>query len=296
MSFKGLVIAIVGGDRREQEIARCAAATGAEVRGYGFPWPADGLGGVVRVESAADALRGADVALFPIPGIAADGALFAPDCPDRIVPSESMLAGMRTPGHIILGWPDANLAALCKTLGIALHEYEKDEELMLMRGPAIVEGMLKAIIDNTEITIHHAQICVVGQGTIGTLITRGLLALGARVSVAARNPVQRASAYAAGAEPHDLSALGQLIDRADIVVSSVPALVIGHNLLARAAKHALFIDLAAPPGGIDRDAVQDLGLKFVWARGLGARAPVTVGRSQWGGIRRRIEKIMAARP
>lgn len=295
MNFADLSIAIVAGDRREQEIARCAAATGATVRGFGFPWPETGLEGVENSASAADALSGADVALFPIPGIAADGALFAPNSPERIIPDRDMLAGMKPDAHIILGWADANLKAHCQALGIALHEYEKDEELMLLRGPAIVEGMLKVLIENTEITVHKAKICVVGQGTIGTLVTRTLVALGAEVSVAARNPVQRAAAYAAGASSHELSALADLLRQADIVVSSVPAPVVGREVLATAPKHVLLVDLAAPPGGIDRDAASELGLKFVWARGLGSRAPVTVGRSQWGGIRRRIEAIMEKR-
>jgi dipicolinate synthase subunit A len=293
MNFAGLVIAIVGGDRREQEIARCAVASGAEVRGYGFPWPVAGLAGVRKAARADEALAGADIALFPIPGIAADGALYAPDCPERIIPSTEMLAAMRPKAHIILGWADARLKATAAAAGVALHEYEKDEELMLLRGPAIVEGMLRVIIENTDITIHRAKIVVVGQGTIGALVTRTLVALGARVDVAARNPVQRAAALAAGAEAHELAELAALLRGADIVVASVPALVVGRDLLAVVQKHALLVDLAAPPGGIDREAAKDLGLKFVWARGLGSRAPVTVGRSQWTGIRRRIEAILA---
>jgi dipicolinate synthase subunit A len=292
MSFAGLAIAIVGGDRREQEIARCAVASDAEVRGYGFPWPEAGLAGVRKAASAGEALAGADIALFPIPGIAADGALYAPDCPERIIPTRDLLAGMRPKAHIILGWADPKLKAACAAAGVTLHEYEKDEELMLLRGPAIVEGMLKVIIENTDVTIHRARIVVVGQGTIGALVTRTLVALGAEVDVAARNPVQRASALAAGAEAHDLSELAALLHGADIVVSSVPAPVVGREQLAAVPKHALLVDLAAPPGGIDREAAKDLGLKFVWARGLGSRAPVTVGRSQWAGIRRRIEAIM----
>ena len=43
MNWQGLTIAIVGGDRREQEIARRAAATGADVRAHGFPWPENGI-------------------------------------------------------------------------------------------------------------------------------------------------------------------------------------------------------------------------------------------------------------
>lgn len=295
MSFADLIIAVVAGDRREQEIARCAAAAGAEVRGFGFPWPEAGLAGVRKAASSTEALAGADIALFPIPGIAADGALYAPESPVRIIPTREMLGGMRPDAHIILGWADQNLKASTAALGITLHEYEKDEALMLLRGPAIIEGMLKVVIDNTDITIHRANICVVGQGTIGSLVTRTLIALGARVSVAARNPVQRASAYAAGAESHELSDLGDLLREADIVISSVPTQIVGRDLLAGVPKHALLVDLAAPPGGIDRDAAKDFGLKFVWARGLGSRAPVTVGRSQWSGIRRRIEGIITAR-
>jgi dipicolinate synthase subunit A len=81
----------------------------------------------------------------------------------------------------------------------------------------------------------------------------------------------------------------------DIVVSSIPAPVLDRALLETLPRHALLVDLAAPPGGIDREAVQALGLKFVWARGMGSRAPITVGRSQWGGVRRRIEAILKDR-
>lgn len=291
MNWSKLVIAILGGDRREQEIARCAAATGAEVRGYGFPWPQAGIDGVTHAGSAAEALAGADVALFPIPGIAPDGALFAPASSERIVPDRAMLEAMRRPAHIILGWADANLKSHCEAIGITLHEYEWDDDLMLLRGPAIVEGLLKVLIENTDITIHKARICYVGQGVIGTLVTRTLIGLGASVHVAARNPVQRAAAFAAGAEPHQLSELDAIFGGTDMVISSIPAQIVGRHVLARLPKHALVVDLAAPPGGIDRDAAADLGLKFVWARGLGSRAPVTVGRSQWSGIRPRIEAV-----
>jgi dipicolinate synthase subunit A len=202
---------------------------------------------------------------------------------------------MRAPAHIILGWADPKLKSQAAALGITLHEYEWDEDLMLLRGPAIVEGMLRVIIENTDITIHRANVCLVGQGTIGSLATRTLVALGARVHVAARSAVQRAAAYAAGAEPHELHDLADVLPGMDIVVSSVPAQIVGRGLLERVPKHALLVDLAAPPGGIDREAAQALGLKFVWARGLGARAPITVGRSQWGGVRRRIESILKDR-
>ncbi|MEW6436370.1 MAG: dipicolinate synthase subunit DpsA [Pseudomonadota bacterium] len=295
MSWPPIVIAIIAGDKREQEIARCAVRAGATVRAYGFPWPAEGIEGVYQGKSAADALKGADIALFPIPGISAEGALFAPDCPEKIIPTREMLAGMNKPGHIILGWADANLKTHCEELGIELHEYEWDVELMLLRGPAIVEGVLKVIIENTQITIHKSNITLVGQGTVGSLLTRTLVALGAHVRVAARNPVQRAAAYAAGAESFGLELLRLHLPETDIVIGTVPKPLLDRELLKLLPKHALLVDIAAPPGTIDRDAANELALKTVWARGMGARAPVTVGRSQWSGISRRIDSILEHR-
>lgn len=292
IAWPNLIIGMLGGDRREQEIARCAAATGAEVRAHGFPWPENGIPGVKHLDNPLAVLTGAQFALFPIPGIAASGALFAPAAPSPIIPDRAMLSGMAPSAHIILGWADEKLKRHAAALSIGIHEYEWDRSLMLQRTPAIIEGLLKIVIENTSITIHNATACVVGQGTIGAVLARYLVLLGARTHVAARNPEQRAAAYVAGAVPHALADLAELAPGLDLLFSTVPVRVIGENILADLPKSALVVDLAAPPGGVDFDAAKRLGVTAIWARGLGSRAPVTVGASQWGGIRERIETIL----
>jgi dipicolinate synthase subunit A len=296
VDWSNLVIGMLGGDKREQEIARRAGATGAEIRAYGFPWPDSGIPDVRHIADPAEVLKGARFALFPIPGISANGALFAPAAAAPIIPDRAMLSGMAPRAHIILGWADKNLKAHCEALSIELHEYEWDRSLMLQRTPAIVEGLLKMVIENTAITIHDAQACVVGQGTIGAVLARYLVALGAHTHVAARNPEQRSAAYVAGATPHTLEELPQLAPQLDLLFSSVPTRVVGENVLSRLKKSAFIADLAAPPGGVDLDAAKRLGITAVWARGLGSRAPVTVGASQWGGVRERIETILQEEP
>jgi dipicolinate synthase subunit A len=116
-----------------------------------------------------------------------------------------------------------------------------------------------------------------------------LVALGAHVHVFARNPVQRATAYAAGAEPHPLEELVAMAPQLTMIFSTVPAPVVDDAVLTELPRGSLVLDLAAPPGGVDLDASRRHGHETVWARGMGRRAPVTVGRSQWAGIRRRIE-------
>lgn len=89
---------------------------------------------------APSALKGVNIALFPIPGMSEEGHLFAPRAPAPITPDRGLLLQMRQPAHIILGWADEALRASCEALGTEIYEYEKDEDLMLLRGPAIVEG------------------------------------------------------------------------------------------------------------------------------------------------------------
>jgi dipicolinate synthase subunit A len=291
VNWSELQIAIVGGDEREREIARLAAETGATVRAYGFPFLDGGIPGVTHAASAADAMRDADYALFPIPGLAADGALYAPAAGETIVPDEELLSLLAAGAHIILGMSDDRLRAAAAATGVELHEYESDTELMLLRAPAIVEGALAAAIEHTDVTIHRNEVGVVGQGNIGSSLARALAALGACVHVFARNPVQRAAAYAAGATPHELDELSEVASRLVLLYSTVPAPVVPRDVLERMVPGSVVIDLASPPGGIDLDAARELGLRGIWARGLGRRAPVTVGASQWRGIRRRIEAI-----
>lgn len=288
IDLTGRIVAVVGGDEREQEIARLAAAANATVRAYGFPWPDEGIAGATRVASAAMAVEGADYAVFPIPGIATSGEIYAPQAPAPIVPDQSLLGRMRPGAAIVLGRADTGLRAAAAATGVALIEYEDDAALMLRRGPAIIEGVLAVAIRATPITIHASEAGVVGFGNIGSLLARGLVAMGAAVHVFARNPVQRAGAYAAHCGAHELGEMGAVAPRLDMLFSTVAARVVGGEVLSAMAPGSLVVDLASPPGGVDLAAAEALGLRAVWARGMGSSAPRTVGRSQWAGIVERI--------
>ncbi len=287
--LKSLKIAILGGDEREQEIARLAAAAGADVTAFGFPWPEGGMAGATLAATARDCLQGADFCLMPIPGIATDGSIFADE---KIIPRESLLSAMADGAHIILGKADEGLKDAARRLGIGIHEYEHDQELMLLRAPAIVEAAIRIIIENTAITIHNASVCVVGHGNIGSVLTRSLIALGARVTVAARNPAQRAMAYTAAAEGLPLERLNEAAPGFDMILSTVPAPLVTPELIDALPSTALVMDLSAPPGGVDLDYARRSGRKAIWARALGRRAPVTVGASQWTGIAKIIDGVL----
>lgn len=290
--WRDLKIAIVGGDAREAEIARLAAATGAAVHAFGFPWPDAGIPGVVKATSAPEATTGAAIVLFPIAGIK-DGCLYAPSLRDPIRIDAMVLAGVAPNGHIICGSADATLRRETERRSLSIHEYEHDQESRLLRAPSVVEGVLATLIANTDRSLHGAEIAVLGQGVLGRLLAVALHKLDARVHAVARDPVQRAEAVVQGIDACDFDGLRPIAPDLDILVSAVPVKIVDADLLRQLRQGALVVDLASPPGSVDLDAAKHLPIKTIWARGLGARAPVTVGRAQWLAIRRRIEAICA---
>jgi dipicolinate synthase subunit A len=294
VDWSDLRIAVVAGDERDPEIARLAAETGAAVSAFGIPWPDNGIPRVERASSAAAAVDGAHYVLLPIP-VGVGAALYAPHEREPILADEALFSKAASDAWAFCGRATPEIRAAAAAAGVHLHEYDPDRELMLLRAPAIVEGALREAIEATDVTINDAEVVVVGFGNIGQLLARTLRALGARVHVAARNPVQRAAAYADGMLPLTLHELPGLAPSLDMVFSTVPARVVDRPMLERLPRHALVLDIAPPPNHADLEVAAELGLRVVWARGLGRRAPVTVGRSQWSGIRRYITEIEDAR-
>ena len=103
-------------------------------------------------------------------------------------------------------------------------------------------------------------------------------ALGARVSVAARKYEQLAWARAFGYGTEHVGQLAGWLCGYDLVVNTVPALVLGEAELADLKPDCLVLDLASKPGGVDLEAAGRLGRTVIWALSLpGKVAPVTAG-------------------
>ncbi|MBQ4466296.1 MAG: hypothetical protein II916_10120, partial [Oscillospiraceae bacterium] len=103
-----------------------------------------------------------------------------------------------------------------------------------------------------------------------------LRALGADVTVAARQPADRSRAELLGCRAVDFPQIEA--GAFDVLCNTVPAKVITREVLSAMQPEALVLDLASKPGGVDLDAAGELGKRVVWALSLpGKTAPVTAG-------------------
>jgi hypothetical protein len=130
-----------------------------------------------------------------------------------------------------------------------------------------------------EDTIHGSRSCVIGFGRVGITLARTLKAMGAEVTVVARNPGQLARAYEMGCVRADYSQLRDIVNNTDVIYNTVPQLILDRSVLKYANPELLIIDLATQPGGTDFEAANVLGIKAILAPGLpGKVAPVFAGR------------------
>ena len=138
------------------------------------------------------------------------------------------------------------------------------------------EGAVQLALEELSSTLHGAHVLILGFGRVGRLTAHRMAALGARVTVAAREYGELAWAAAYGCGAVGLEDLNWELGAFSLIVNTIPAPVLDEKRLAWVNPDAYLLDLASAPGGIDRAAARSRGLRVTQAPGLpGRTAPVT---------------------
>lgn len=132
------------------------------------------------------------------------------------------------------------------------------DEIAIYNSIPTAEGTILYIMQNTETTIHGTRIHVIGAGRCGETLAKSLRALGAHVSISTRNPSLAARMFESGIPVvTDLESL----PKAEVVVNTIPALILDGNLLKLLKQDVYVADIASAPGGVDFEAAVELGIK-----------------------------------
>lgn len=252
---------VIGGDRRQAELARLLAADGNTVCTYGLDrWKPGG-------EGSLDHAALADTVILPLPLCKGDGVL---NCEEGPVPTTDLFRRLH-PGQMILAGQvkpqQRQEAAVC---GLTLEDYFLREELTVANAAATAEAAIQVAMEQLDRTLLGMPCLVLGFGRIGKLLSHRLHGLGAQVTATARKPEDLAWIRAFGWRPLETGALDGKLGAFGAVFSTIPSPVLGAPLLAQLPKDCLCVDLASVQG-IDLAAAERLGLPHVWARSLPGR-------------------------
>ncbi|HOP75445.1 MAG TPA: dipicolinate synthase subunit DpsA [Bacillota bacterium] len=268
-------IAVIGGDSRQIAVAAALAGFGAKVRIFGHPSQAGE--GMTFCENLEQAIAGVQVIILPISGMNDQGKVRGRTV-DQLLDVGSC-SSIWSPGMIVLsGSLTEKWRRIAAESGVIVKEYGENDEIAILNSIPTAEGTIQLAMENLPITIHGSRVLVIGFGRVGVTVARMFQALGATVTVAARRRDLLARAWEMGCRTVLHDQLSTAVSAVDLIINTVPVMVLDDRILSLVSRDTVIIDLASPPGGTDFIAAETLGVKAILAPGLpGKVAPKTAG-------------------
>jgi len=172
---------------------------------------------------------------------------------------------------------------------IKIFELLDSEPLNILNAIPTVEGTIKIAIEETDDTIHESNILVLGYGRIGKILCDRFGKLGANIYCAARKEADLAWIREKCYIPVQYNEISDFVEDIDIIINTVPNIVIKNDVLSRIKKECFIIDLASEPGGVDKNVAKMYNIKVITASGIpGKIAPTTAAKY----IKNIIEKLI----
>lgn len=244
-------ITVAGGDLRQAHLASMLARSGFGVTALRLENDVPMSELVRRAADARTVLAESDVIILPLP-VTTDGeSVNAPFSSERL-PLDEVLLYAKRDALLCGGMVSEDLQNRARASGLAIVDYLEREELAVKNAISTSEGAVAIAMQERPFTIFGSTCIVTGFGRISKVLARMLVAMGAKVIVAARKVSDLAWAEIFGCETLHIASLGERAQEADILFNTVPAMVLGEELLSSLRKDCLVVDLASKPGGAGR--------------------------------------------
>ena len=271
-------VSIIGGDLRIVNLIELLAKDDFLVYTYGLENSEDLIesSNVKRCKSIEELVNSSEIIIGPVPMTNDQETLSAPFAEEKIS-INSIIDEMTGKNKLFLAGnlSDKTTAKLHRG-NIKYIDLLKREELVVLNTIATAEGTIQIAMENTSRTIHGSNILITGFGRVGKVLAKMLDGIGANVSCEARKNSDIAWIKAYGYNPIHLSELENELGNYDIIINTIPFQILDENRLKYVKKECMILDLSSNPGGVDRVAARNMGLKLIWALSLpGKVAPMT---------------------
>ncbi len=269
--------AIIGGDLRAVKLASILAGEGNIIYTYGLE-KAEELKNnpnIIMCDKLNKAIKDdVEVVIGPIP-FSSNGEEINTPFSDNKISIRELMHSLNAK-ILIAGSIAPNVYDMANDEYIEIIDIMKREELAVLNTISTAEGAIEIAIANTNKILHGSNVLILGFGRIGKVLARKLAGLSAKVTCAARKDEDLAWIKAYGHMATNINLLGENLSQYDIILNTVPHLILNQELLNYVKEDCLLIDLASNPGGIDKRTAKNRQLKLIWALALpGKVAPIT---------------------
>lgn len=267
-------IAVIGGDKRQYYMCKLLAGKGMEVICIGVDLKETLIDNVIVVDSLKEAMEQCDLVIGPIP-FSKDGIHIASNIHPNLAIDE-FIELIHSNHTIIGGNINQKVIESVTNQNATYFDFMKDDCIAMKNAIATAEGTIAEAIQLSDINLFQSKCFVLGYGRCAKALALRLKALGADVTIAARNREQRLQARNDSLSAINLKDNDKKLFEFDFIFNSIPAMVLTPELIALCKKDVVIIDIASKPGGTDFEECKKLGIKAVLALGLpGKYSPKT---------------------
>lgn len=256
---------IIGGDLRQIYLAKKLQKDKNEVFVCGF----ENFVGFDKLKlkslKISDLISSSKYIILPVPASRNKKVINAPFSNSDIVLSEKLFSNLKN--KVVFAGIVSSLIEDVKPSGLYIRDYYQREDFLIPNALLTAEGAVSIALKEYGKSIFSSRCLVVGFGRIGKILAKLLKNMGAKVTVSARSVKDVSLAKISGFETTNISKISEKADF-DLIFNTVPALVLNEGVLGYLSSARMIIDLASSPGGTDKLAAEELGIKLIPALGI----------------------------
>ncbi len=166
----------------------------------------------------------------------------------------------------------------CEANNIRLVSY-LNENIAIDNNYLTTEGIIEAIVNNSERAIYKSKILIVGYGKLGQIAANILKAMKADITISCRHKKDflhaKINDYIVINHPQIIG----VVDQFDFIINTIPFHILDHLVLQKINESKLLIiDVSSEPYGLDHMFAKDKGINTLLLPGIpGKKAPQTAG-------------------
>lgn len=267
-------ISIIGGDLRIVKLAEMLLGDGFELYTYGLEL-ADSIEkneAIIKCQTIEEAVGKSSIIISSIP-LSSNGEKVNMPFSEQELTVEELIKHIE--GKIFIAGR-INEEIYSKVTNAKIIDVLKREELTVLNTISTAEGAIQIAMEETTKTLHGSNILVMGFGRVSKILSNMLKGIGANVYCETTKVVNCSWIKAYGYKPVLLSELKDCLGKFDVIINTVPHIILDDTNLDLVKKDCVIIDIASAPGGVDKHAAKERNLKFIWALSLpGKVAPIT---------------------
>lgn len=273
-------IYFVGGDKRQIAAMNCFAVDGAVVECYGFDVPeAVGFAGnIILNDKLGNSMKNSDVIVLPIPSFNADGGINM-KLSRHSLSMKDFFNTISSGTMVVAAKVNTDFKISADKMEIKWVDLLDSENFSILNAVPTAEAVIKIAIERSGKTLQDSNVMVLGYGRVGKTCARLFKTLSKSVWVAARKQRDLGWIVQRGFEPIEFGDINKELGHMDIIINTVPAMVLYKNRLKLLNKDCVVIDVASFPGGVDFHAAEEMRIDTGLYLSLpGKYSPDTAGR------------------